>query len=131
MTIKEVAKLTGVSSDNLRYYERIKIIPPIPRNASGIRNYDELSIRWIFFVKKMKAAGMSLDTIIDYLALVQGGDKTKEARKQLLQEVQQSLEEKMKDLQTCLDLTKYKIEHYDTLCGPVSEEIVNAWLKEN
>ena len=47
MTIKEASKLTGVSIDNLRYYERIGLIPPVPRTKSGIRDYDEISIRWI------------------------------------------------------------------------------------
>ena len=54
MTIKEASKLTGVSIDNLRYYERIGLIPPVPRTKSGIRDYDEISIRWIEFIKKFK-----------------------------------------------------------------------------
>ena len=52
MTIKEVSERTGISIDNLRYYERIGLIPPIPRNKSGIRDYDEIAIHWITFVLK-------------------------------------------------------------------------------
>ena len=54
MTIKEASKLTGVSIDNLRYYGRIGLIPPVPRTKSGSRDYDEISIRWIEFIKKFK-----------------------------------------------------------------------------
>lgn len=51
MTIKEASQLTGVSADTLRYYERIGLIPAVPRSESGIRNYDETSIGWINFIK--------------------------------------------------------------------------------
>ena len=54
MTIKEASKRTGVSIDNLRYYERIGLLPPIPRNASGIREYDERAIHWIDSALKFK-----------------------------------------------------------------------------
>ena len=39
MTIKEVGEKYGISSDTLRYYERIGMIPPVERTESGIRNY--------------------------------------------------------------------------------------------
>ena len=50
MTIKEVSEKTGISIDNLRYYERIGLLPEVPRNSSGIRNYDENSLGWIEFI---------------------------------------------------------------------------------
>lgn len=39
MNIKEAAGVTGISIDNLRYYERIGLIPEVPRTASGNRDY--------------------------------------------------------------------------------------------
>ena len=47
MKIAEVSKRYGVSTDTLRYYERIGLIPPVPRTKSGIRDYDEASCHWI------------------------------------------------------------------------------------
>lgn len=44
ITIKEAAERIGISIDNLRYYERIGLILPIPRNKSGIRDYDESTL---------------------------------------------------------------------------------------
>ena len=41
MTIREIAAKTNMSTDTLRYYGRIGLLPPVPRNAAGIRNYDE------------------------------------------------------------------------------------------
>ena len=45
MTIAEVSKQFDISADTLRYYERIGLIPPVPRTAGGIRDYDEASRR--------------------------------------------------------------------------------------
>ena len=41
MTIAEVGKKFGLTPDTLRYYERIGLIPPVPRTQGGIRDYDE------------------------------------------------------------------------------------------
>lgn len=51
MTIREVAAKTNMSTDTLRYYERIGLLPPVPRNAAGIRNYDEYFVNFINFIK--------------------------------------------------------------------------------
>jgi MerR family transcriptional regulator, aldehyde-responsive regulator len=80
MTIKEVSEITGVSIDNLRYYERIGLIPSVPRTESGIRNYDEMSISWVEFVMRFKKAGVSLETIHEYIQLAIKGESTKETR---------------------------------------------------
>ena len=47
MTIKEVSERFGVSTDTLRYYERIGLIPQIARTAGGIRDYTESDISWV------------------------------------------------------------------------------------
>ena len=41
MTIKEVSEKYDISSDTLRYYERIGMIPEVTRTASGIRDYQK------------------------------------------------------------------------------------------
>ena len=40
MTISEVSEKYGLTPDTLRYYERIGLIPPVPRTRSGLRDYD-------------------------------------------------------------------------------------------
>ncbi len=47
MTIKEVSERFGVSTNTLRYYERIGLIPQIARTAGGIRDYTESDISWV------------------------------------------------------------------------------------
>lgn len=127
MTIKEAAEKTGVSVDNLRYYERIGLIPPIPRNKSGVRNYDERAIHWIEFVLKFKSAGASLDSIIKYIKLAQSEDDTKEERREILFEIKDDLEKRISKLQECLDIANYKIDNYYNLCEPVTRNMIDEW----
>lgn len=127
MTIKEVSERTGVSIDNLRYYERIGVIPPILRTSSGIRNYDERAIHWIEFVLKFKKAGASLETIIEYIRLAHLGDSAQEARRELLIELKKEIETRMQELQECLDLANFKIEHHYNMCDTVTMEMIEEW----
>ena len=41
MNIKKVSELTGITADTIRYYERIGLIPPVPRNQAGIRDFSQ------------------------------------------------------------------------------------------
>ncbi|KJU72864.1 MerR family transcriptional regulator [Clostridium baratii] len=127
MTIKEVSELTGVSIDNLRYYERIGLIPKVPRTSSGIRDYDEISIRWIEFVIKFKKAGASIESIREYIRLAEIGESTKQERRQILIEIKKNIEMRMRELQECLDITNYKINNYYNVCEPVTKELVDDW----
>lgn len=131
MTIKEAAERTGLSIDNLRYYERIGLIPPIPRNKSGIRDYNERAIHWIEFVLKFKQAGASLEAIFDYIKLAQSENDSKEARREILFDIKNDLKTRISLLQECLEMAEYKIENYDNLCNPVTQEMVEEWKGSN
>ena len=54
MTISEVSKKYNITADTLRYYERIGLIPPVPRTKSGLRDYDETSCNWVNFATVYK-----------------------------------------------------------------------------
>ena len=56
MTIKEVSEKFKISQDTLRYYERIGLIPPVSRTASGIRNYQESDLGWVEHAVCMRSA---------------------------------------------------------------------------
>ena len=129
MNIKEASKVTGISIDNLRYYERIGLIPEVPRSASGIRNYDELSLNWIEFAMRFKKGGMSLDSIREYIQLAIQGENTKEARREILLDSKESLEEKMQEIQECLDVINFKLDTYEKKCEPITRELIEEWKK--
>jgi DNA-binding transcriptional MerR regulator len=113
MKIAEVSTQHGISMDTLRYYERIGLIPPVNRSKSGIRDYSELDIRRVEFVKCMRSAGLPVEVLIEYIALVQQGDKTIESRKDILVEQRELLIARMEQMQKTLDILKHKIEVYE------------------
>ena len=113
MTIAEVSKKYELSADTLRYYERIGLVPPVPRNKSGIRDYDTESCQWVELMKCMRSAGVQIEALIEYVALFQQGDETIGARKALLIEQRDQLVERMAEMQRSLDRRNDKIERYD------------------
>ena len=86
MKIAEMSKQYGISSDTLRYYERIGLISPVNRNASGVRDYNDADVRRVEFIKCMRSAGLSIEVLIEYVRLVQQGDDTIDIRKEILRE---------------------------------------------
>ena len=125
MTIREVSAKTNMSTDTLRYYERIGLLPPVPRNAAGIRNYDEYFVNFINFIKKLKASGMSLEHIIDYIRLAEMGDATIQERKKLLAEARETLLEKINSLQLVAELADYQLRNYENLLQPETYALLN------
>ena len=127
MTIKEIAALTGVSADTLRYYEKFGLIPAVPRNDSGIRNYDERFVTWIAFIQKLKASGMSLEAIRAYLQLAKDGRETVQERKEILAVTRAQLEKKLSALKESISLAEYELKHYNKTLLPETEQLIANW----
>ena len=124
MKIAEVSELYGLSSDTLRYYERIGLIQPVNRNGGGIRDYNELDLRRVEFIKCMRGAGLPIETLIEYVRLVQQGDRTIEARKEILKEQRELLAARMKEMQRTLDILDHKIEVYEKAVLKKEQEMI-------
>ncbi|OOM76665.1 HTH-type transcriptional regulator AdhR [Clostridium puniceum] len=120
MMIAEVSKKYDLSQDTLRYYERIGLIPAVNRNKSGIRDYNEEDCRWIEFIKCMRAAGLPIEVLIEYVSLFQRGYETIDERKELLKEQRTLLAQKMEDMKKTLERLDYKIERYES--GIITKE---------
>jgi DNA-binding transcriptional MerR regulator len=126
MKIAEVSERYGMSSDTLRYYERIGLIQPVNRNVSGIRDYVDVDIRRVEFIKCMRSAGLPIEVLIEYVGLVQQGDRTIEARKDILIEQRQQLAGRMKEMQKTLDILDHKIEVYENAVLTKEKEIIQT-----
>jgi len=126
MKIAEVSVQHGISSDTLRYYERIGLIPPVNRNGSGIRDYNELDIRRVEFAKCMRSAGLPVEVLIEYMDLVQQGDRTIEARKEILKEQRELLVSRMQEMQKTLDILDHKIDVYENAVLKKEKEIIQT-----
>ena len=126
MKISEVSKQAGISSDTLRYYERIGLIPPVNRSESGVRDYNDLDIRRVEFIKCMRSVGLPIEVLIEYYGLVQQGDETVEARKEILVEQRAQLVAKMEEMQKTMELLDYKISVYEEAVLKKEKEIAQV-----
>lgn len=113
MKIQEVSEKFALSTDTLRYYERIGLIPTVNRTESGIRDYTEEDMRRVDFVKCMRSAGLPVEVLIDYMALVQKGDSTIATRKEILLEQREQLIARIEEMQKTLEILNYKIQVFD------------------
>jgi len=125
MKISEVSEHYDISPDTLRYYERIGLLPPVNRTQSGIREFGETDIEWVKFIKCMRNAGLTIDLLTEYVELVQQGDRTIEARKDLLISQREELASKINAMQETLDLLDYKIHVYEDALLKKEKEIVS------
>ena len=124
MKIAEVSERFEISSDTLRYYERIGLLPTVNRNGSGIRDYSDLDMRRVNFIKCMRKAGLPVDVLIEYMGLVQQGDSTVEARKDILKHQRAQVAARMAEMQKTLDLLDHKIEVYEKALLKREQEIL-------
>jgi DNA-binding transcriptional MerR regulator len=112
MTITEVAEQYGLSTDTLRYYERIGLIPPVRRGKRGIRDYDETDCDWVQFIKCMRSTGIPIEALIEFVSLFQQGKPTQEL-KAILLEQRERLVARIVEMQETLAKLDHKIAGYD------------------
>ena len=113
MTIKEVSQKYNISSDTLRYYERVGMIPPVTRTAGGIRDYSESDLGWVELALCMRGAGLPVEAMIEYVKLCQQGDSTIEARMLLLKEQMETLLEQKAQIESTIKRLDFKISRYE------------------
>jgi DNA-binding transcriptional MerR regulator len=126
MKISEVSEKYALSADTLRYYERVGLLPPVNRTDSGIRDYNDLDLRRVEFVKCMRNAGLPVDVLVEYVRLVQQGDQTAEARREILIAQRERLLVKIEELQKVLGILDHKIEVYDHILLNLEQKFTEA-----
>lgn len=112
LKIGEVAKLIKLKPHTLRYYESIGLIKDVKRNESGNRAYSENDLRWIEFLKRLKATGMKISKMKEYAELKNLGGTTISQRRTILKEHLNLIEDEIKVLLETQEYVKNKIEIY-------------------
>ncbi|KRN98858.1 MerR family transcriptional regulator [Companilactobacillus kimchiensis] len=115
MNIKQAAEQFGITTDTLRYYERVGIIPPVTRNESGYRDFSVSDLNWVYLVKTLRSAGLSIESLIEFSKLAQEErtEQVQKAQKSILNEQRDEIDDKIAELQKTRELLSYKIDTYD------------------
>ena len=105
--ISEISKLTELSIPTLRYYEELGLLKP-NRNSTNYRIFTDDDLRWIEFINRAKATGMTLSKIVDYSRLREKGDSTILDRINILAEQETTLQVELKKYSNILIFYKIK-----------------------
>lgn len=112
MMIGEVATRTGLSTDTLRFYEKIGLIAPPMRNDAGRRIYGNDVLRWIGFLEQLNATGMKQADRVRYAALRAQGDATLTERREMLEAHRTVIAEKLALMEDTMALMDRKVALY-------------------
>lgn len=63
LTVSELAELSGVAADTLRYWERVGLLAPPRRQVNGYRSYEPEVPERIRFIRGAQCAGLRLREI--------------------------------------------------------------------
>lgn len=112
MKIGELARRSGLSAHTIRYYERIGLLPPPDKNASGHRDYDVSILTWIDFLGRLKATGMPVREMLRYAALREQGGGTEAERRAILETHRELVRARLANLRENLSVLDTKIAGY-------------------
>jgi len=97
-TISNVADHFGVSTHTLRYYEKIRLLPPISKDRSGRRIYSNSDIERLHFIKRAQTMKFSLDEIRQLIDLDKHSLQEKPQVRKLVSEKLSDIEQSLTDL---------------------------------
>jgi MerR family mercuric resistance operon transcriptional regulator len=93
-----LSKKTGVNSETIRYYEKIRLMPEPLRSANGYRIYDDSHLKRLSFIKRCRELGFTLKEITALLGLVDGGSYTCAEIRDHTKSHLQDVDDKIRDL---------------------------------
>lgn len=112
-TIGEAANMIGVNSSTLRYYDKEGLLPKVNRSEGGNRIFGEEDFVWLRLVNCLKASGMSIKDIKQFIDWDMQGDATIQKRLEMFYRQKAAVEAQMAQLQQTLDTVNFKCWYYE------------------
>jgi DNA-binding transcriptional MerR regulator len=112
VTIGAAARLTGLSIDTLRYYDREGLLGELPRDPGGRRRFDQLSIGLLDVLIRLRRTGMPIEQVRRFTRHVREGDRDRAGRLALLREHRTKVIADLRQLEADLEVIDWKITAY-------------------
>jgi MerR family copper efflux transcriptional regulator len=113
MRIGQLATATGVSTDTIRYYEKIGLMPKAQRTESGYRDYPGGAANRIRVIRNAVQLGFPLKEIAKVMRVRDAGGapcrQVRDYARTLVQQIEQKIEELNRERQSMLSI----IEDWD------------------
>jgi DNA-binding transcriptional MerR regulator len=114
-SIKEVSEKFNISSYTLRYYEKEGLLPFVQRGNNGKRLYSDVDLGLLQIVCCMRATGMSIAYIKNYVDLCIRKEDTVPERYRMILRQKEIIENHIKDYQELLEAVNKKLKYYNNM----------------
>lgn len=98
MKIGELAKTAECKVETIRYYEKIGLLRNPERTEGGYREYADIHLRRLVFIRRSRELGFTIEEIRVLLELVDGGSYTCGDVQALTMEHLENIRQKIVDL---------------------------------
>jgi DNA-binding transcriptional MerR regulator len=122
-SISEVANELNLTVYTLRYYDKEGLMPFVERTPSGTRLFKESDIGALKVIECLKATGMPIKEIKNFIDWCSDGDSTLQQRYDMFIERKAIVEAQMKELKKTMELVEHKCLYYKTALNAGTENI--------
>ena len=130
-TIKDAARIMGVPTSTIRYYDKEGLLPFVERLASEYRIFTEKDIATLRIIDCLKKTGMSIKEIRQFSSWLEQGDSSLQQRYDMFLERRRVVKQQMAELQKILDTVNYKCWYYETAIAAGTEKIHQSKAQPN
>lgn len=110
LNTKQVEELTGMSRQNIRYYERMGLLEPAREDGNAYRDYSQEDIRRLKLIKMLRMLDMPLKEIEN---IINGKASLKDTVKQQRENLQVHQKQLQAAIEVCASIGRDKEEHLD------------------
>ncbi len=100
LTIGQVARLSGLPTKTIRYYEQVGLLPLPERADNGYRLYTRKAVDQLRFISRARGLGFSLKTVENLLGLWSDQQRSSGEVRALAQRQIDAIERKVAELQS-------------------------------
>ena len=129
-TISEIAKIMGVSTHTLRYYDKEGLFPHVKR-VNGIRVFEDKDFEWLRVLNCLRNINMPIKKMKEYVLLCDKGDASLKDRLKMIEEQEESINNQIKLLEYYKQEIEFKKAYYKEAIKNGSEEAVRSWPCKN
>lgn len=122
-SISEAAKELDLTVYTLRYYDKEGLMPFVERAANGSRMFKESDINAMKIIECLKASGMPIKEIKNFIDWCSEGDATLQQRYDMFIERKTTVEAQMEELKKTMEIIEHKCLYYQTALEAGTEDI--------
>lgn len=111
MNISEAAEKSGVSAKRIRHYETIGLLGDLSRTESGYRQFSEVDVQNLIFIRHARDAGFSIESIEALLGLWRNKRRSSAEVKRVAQTHLASIETKIRELNAIRESLNHLVQN--------------------